>query len=88
MKLLIGLVVALSIAAADASSWVVIVAGSNGYQNYRHQADACHAYQTAIKNGIAPERIVLMMFDDVANNEGNPFPGKLFNTADGKVKTS
>jgi hypothetical protein len=28
-----------------AASWVVIVAGSNGYQNYRHQADACHAYQ-------------------------------------------
>ena len=88
MKLLIGLVVALSIAAANASgsSSVVIVAGSNGYQNYRHQADACHAYQTAIKNGIAPERIVLMMFDDVANNEGNPFPGKLFNTADGQVE--
>jgi hypothetical protein len=25
-----------------------------------------------------------MMFDDIAHNEGNPFPGKLFNTADGE----
>jgi legumain len=24
--------------------WAVIVAGSNGFWNYRHQADACHAY--------------------------------------------
>ena len=25
--------------------WAVIVAGSNGFWNYRHQADACHSYQ-------------------------------------------
>ena len=30
--------------------WAVLVAGSNGYFNYRHQADMCHAYQIAIKN--------------------------------------
>ncbi|KAJ4847855.1 hypothetical protein Tsubulata_000195 [Turnera subulata] len=23
--------------------WVVLVAGSNGYGNYRHHADVCHA---------------------------------------------
>jgi legumain len=63
---------------------VVIAAGSNGYQNYRHQADACHAYTVAIANGIPADHIVLMMFDDIANNEGNPFPGKLFNTIDGQ----
>jgi hypothetical protein len=27
------------------TNWVVIAAGSSTYQNYRHQADACHAYQ-------------------------------------------
>ena len=31
--------------AAAAEHWAVIVAGSSGYGNYRHQADACHAYQ-------------------------------------------
>ena len=25
--------------------WVLLVAGSKGYCNYRHQADVCHAYQ-------------------------------------------
>jgi legumain len=25
--------------------WALLVAGSNGYDNYRHQADICHAYQ-------------------------------------------
>ena len=63
--------------------WVVIVAGSSGYQNYRHQADACHAYQAMITNGVPAAQIITMVFDDVAKNEGNPFPGKLFNTVDG-----
>jgi legumain len=59
--------------------WAVIAAGSKTFANYRHQADACHAYQVAIKNGIPKERIILMMEDDVANCIDNPFPGKLFN---------
>ena len=25
--------------------WALLVAGSSGYENYRHQADVCHAYQ-------------------------------------------
>lgn len=28
-----------------AEHFAVLVAGSNGYWNYRHQADICHAYQ-------------------------------------------
>jgi legumain len=39
------------VSAADAP-FAVIVAGSNGYQNYRHQADACHAKQVLLKRGI------------------------------------
>ena len=27
--------------------WAVLVAGSRGWDNYRHQADVCHAYQVA-----------------------------------------
>jgi len=33
------------------------------------QADACHAYQIVHKNGIPEEQIVVMMYDDLANNE-------------------
>jgi legumain len=59
--------------------WAVIVAGSNTYTNYRHQADACHAYQIAKTKGIPEDHIIMMAYDDMANNPSNPFPGKLFN---------
>jgi legumain len=63
----------------------VIAAGSNGYANYRHQADACRAYHIARNNGVPADHIILMMMDDVAHDKANPYPGQLFNlpTADG-----
>jgi len=27
------------------SHWALLIAGSSGWGNYRHQADICHAYQ-------------------------------------------
>mmetsp|Transcript_12441 Transcript_12441/g.18675 ORF Transcript_12441/g.18675 Transcript_12441/m.18675 type:complete len:461 (-) Transcript_12441:31-1413(-) len=59
--------------------WAVLVCGSRGYFNYRHHADVCHAYQTLRRRGIPDERIITMMYDDVANDRRNPFPGQLFN---------
>ncbi|CAE1307646.1 LGMN [Acanthosepion pharaonis] len=64
--------------------WAVIVAGSNGWYNYRHQADICHAYQILHKNGIPDERIVVMMYDDIAHNEQNPHKGVVINHLHGK----
>ena len=64
--------------------WAVIVAGSNGYGNYRHQADACHAYQIAKRKGIPEKQIILFMYDDIAHSKENPIPGKVFNQPDGK----
>ncbi|KAM4014581.1 legumain [Anomaloglossus baeobatrachus] len=63
--------------------WVVLVAGSNGWYNYRHQADLCHAYQIVKKNGIPDEQIVVMMYDDIANNEENPTKGIIINRPNG-----
>ncbi|XP_006839624.1 PREDICTED: legumain [Chrysochloris asiatica] len=63
--------------------WVVIVAGSNGWYNYRHQADACHAYQIVHRNGIPDEQIIVMMYDDIANYEDNPTPGIVINRPNG-----
>jgi legumain len=67
------------VAVAQAKNWAVIVAGSNTYGNYRHQSDACHAVQIALKGGIPPERIINLVYDDIANNRANPYPGKVFN---------
>merc|ERR1712223_1938663 len=63
--------------------WVVLVAGSNGYYNYRHQADVCHAYQIVHKHGIPDENIIVMMYDDIANNKENPMKGQIFNKPNG-----
>ncbi|CAM1319586.1 LGMN (predicted), partial [Pycnogonum litorale] len=63
--------------------WALLVAGSNGYYNYRHQADICHAYQIMKKHGIPDERIVVMMYDDIANSVHNPMRGKIINEPNG-----
>ncbi|KAF7255756.1 hypothetical protein EG68_07536 [Paragonimus skrjabini miyazakii] len=60
-------------------NWAVLVAGSDGWSNYRHQSDVCHAYQILAGLGIPKENIITFMYDDIANNEENPFPGKIFN---------
>jgi len=61
------------------NTWAVIAAGSKGFWNYRHQADACHAYHVLRNSGISRDHIILMMEDDVAGSSENPFKGKLFN---------
>ena len=49
--------------------WVVLAAGSWGWENYRHQADVCHAYHILAANGVPEENIVVMLYDDVANDQ-------------------
>jgi len=69
---------------ANSSNWAVLVAGSNGYYNYRHQADIAHAYQILTRLGGFPaENVIVLMFDDVANSSENPLPGQLFNEPGG-----
>ncbi|MBN3309658.1 legumain [Amia ocellicauda] len=87
---LLGLSLALAVSALPLQDtedggkhWVVIVAGSNGWYNYRHQADACHAYQIVHRNGIPDEQIIVMMYDDLAHNEENPTPGIVINRPNG-----
>ncbi|KAL1211003.1 Vacuolar-processing enzyme beta-isozyme [Cardamine amara subsp. amara] len=63
--------------------WAVLVAGSSGYGNYRHQADVCHAYQILRKGGLKEENIVVFMYDDIANHPLNPRQGILINHPDG-----
>ncbi|CAD5231075.1 unnamed protein product [Bursaphelenchus okinawaensis] len=67
----------------DGEIWAVLVAGSNSWWNYRHQADICHAYHILRDHGIPEDHIVTMMYDDIADNEENPFKGKIFNHPNG-----
>lgn len=75
---------AISYAEQKSDHWAVIVAGSNGFWNYRHQADVCHAYHIMKDHGIPEEQIILLSYDDVASSSQNPFPGQLFNQPNGK----
>ncbi|GJZ80555.1 peptidase C13, legumain [Tanacetum coccineum] len=63
--------------------WAVLLAGSNGYWNYRHQADVCHAYQILKSGGLKDENIVVFMYDDIAYDEENPRKGIIINSPDG-----
>ncbi|KAM9463047.1 legumain-like [Clarias gariepinus] len=69
--------------ASGGKQWVLLAAGSKGWENYRHQADVCHAYQVISQNGIPDEQIIVMMYDDIAQNEENPFPGSIINVPKG-----
>ncbi|KAF3779308.1 Vacuolar-processing enzyme [Nymphaea thermarum] len=67
-----------------ATTWAVLVAGSSGYENYRHQADVCHAYQVLKSGGLKDENIVVFMYDDIAHNKMNPRKGVIINHPQGR----
>jgi legumain len=57
----------------------VLLAGSRTYGNYRHQSDTCHAYKIVNKFGIADDHVIVMQYDDIAQDPSNPFKGQIFN---------
>lgn len=63
--------------------WALLIATSKGYENYRHQADICHAYQILKNGGYIDQNIIVMMYDDIAYNEQNPKPGVIVNKPGG-----
>lgn len=78
-KLATLFVFALAISMASADIHAVLVAGSKYFYNYRHQSDICHAYHILINQGVPADNIIVMAYDDVANDRRNPFPGTLYN---------
>ncbi|KAI6205030.1 Legumain [Aphelenchoides besseyi] len=77
-------VLGLSTVAVGGDIHAVLVAGSNGWWNYRHQADVFHAYQVLKDHGVKAENIITLAYDDIANDYENPFPGKVFNQPNGQ----
>jgi legumain len=64
--------------------WALLIAGSAGWGNYRHQADVAHAYQVLSRGGIPDDHIVVMVYNDIADNPENPRPGTLINNPTGE----
>lgn len=84
MRAVILLLLSIVIPVTIAQYKALIVAGSNGWDNYRHQADAFHAYSILIRNGMSAEDITLMAYNDIAYNELNPLPGIVINRPNGE----
>ena len=56
-------------------NYAVLVAASEGWKNYRHQADVLGMYQYLKGQGYDDDHIILIMADDIAYNEKNPLQG-------------
>ncbi|XP_072523447.1 legumain-like [Salminus brasiliensis] len=63
--------------------WAILVAGAKDWDNYGLQANICHAYQIVHKNGIPDDQVVVMMYDDIAYNDENPYRGNIINEPNG-----
>lgn len=79
MNLKLFLLVAVFVLGVSGANWAVLVAGSDGFHNYRHQSDVFHAYQALIKKGMDKSKIIVMAYDDIAKDFANPVHGKVFN---------
>eukprot|EP00210_Caulerpa_lentillifera_P002417 g2317.t1 len=62
----------------------ILVAGSEGYRNYRHQADICHAFQVLKDNGVSEDSIITFVYDDIVHYWRNPLRGNLYNRPGGR----
>lgn len=72
-------------ALASFSQHILLYAGSNGFTNYRHQADIFTIYHQILARGIDKSQISLYAYDDVATDPSNPFEGQMFHTLDHKT---
>ncbi len=55
----------------------ILVQGSSGWANYRHQADVLNVYRMLKRNGWDDDHIILIVSDELANNPQNTFPGEV-----------
>ena len=65
-------------------NYAVLVAASEGWKNYRHQADVLGMYQHLKAKGYDDDHIILILADDIARNERNPLQGVVRREVSGK----
>lgn len=64
--------------------YAVLVQGSHGFNNYRHQADVLSLYQLLRHNGYDDDHIILILDGALSTDEKNPERGIIRATQDGK----
>ena len=68
---------------AMTDQYAVLVQGSEGYINYRHQADVLSVYQALRRGGFPDDHIILIIDADMASHPNNPQPGTVRTSPDG-----
>ena len=63
--------------------YAVLVQGSDGYLNYRHQADVLSVYQALRRGGFDDDHIILITDATMAAQSRNPQPGTVRNAPGG-----
>ena len=63
--------------------WAVLVQGSTGWRNYRHQADVLNMYQLLKSKGWDDGHIILIMSNDIVGHANNKYPGEVKAYGDG-----
>ena len=63
--------------------YAVLVQGSNGFDNYRHQADVLSIYQSLRRGGYPDDYIILILDKKMASDPRNPEPGVVRTAPDG-----
>ena len=68
---------------AMTDQYAVLVQGSEGYINYRHQADVLSVYQALRRGGFPDDHIILIIDRDMSSSHTNPQPGTVRTSPDG-----
>lgn len=68
---------------ARSGTFAFLMATSQGWSNYRHQADVLKTYQLLRARGIDDDHIILVLADDIATSPSNPDKGVVINEAGG-----
>ena len=61
----------------------VIIAPTDGWINYRHQADGLTLYSLLRDNGVPEDHIILMLYDDIPTLPENPIQGNVHHVPQG-----
>ncbi len=69
---------------ALSDQYALLVQGSHGWENYRHEADVLSIYQLLKANGYDDDHIILITADDCANAPENTDKGAVRTDPDGK----
>jgi glycosylphosphatidylinositol transamidase (GPIT) subunit GPI8 len=64
-------------------SWAVLVRASEGWRNYRHEADVLNMYQMLKRKGWDDDHIILILANDIVDDPENKHPGVVSSSVNG-----